>query len=220
MRSNASTDDLVMILLSDGLETCDGDPVDAAGQLNGGSSGLPSKGTPLAALIRNIFQPGIQTQGAGTITLHVVGLGITPGSEEDTQLRAIAAAGGGNYYQADDEVQLTEALQQAAEDSRSGSFAGPGLWICGGSLLCLLGLVLVVGLIILITRRLKKTAESSGVKVSGPISPAIPPEEAPADPVKTAPKAVRKKTTSTVCDSCGAVINPDDKTCSQCGAPR
>jgi len=225
MRANANTNDMVMILLSDGEETCDGDPVDAAGQLNSSSSTLPSEVFTVGGLIKNLFTPNILTQGTGTITLHVVGFGIEPGSETETQLRGIAAAGLGNYYQADDEIQLTEALKQAAEDSGASQFSFRWIWICGGSLLCLLGLAAVVGGIIFIARRSKKSAQDGSLEITP--SPTASKSE-PSPPAKKAEKAAKKtvkKTTEEkpapiVCKSCGEGIKSNAKTCSHCGAPQ
>jgi Mg-chelatase subunit ChlD len=170
MRANASTQDKVMILLSDGMETCDGDPVEAARGLNSSSSSGSDASFP-GALIPGSILPGIAAQGSGTITLHVVGLGIEPGSPEELQLQAIAEAGLGNYYQAEDEIQLTEALQQASEDAGTRRPISRWVLVCGGSLVCLGGLALLVVLVVLFTRSSKKAA--------GELQP-------PADPPPTA----------------------------------
>jgi len=155
MRANASSRDMVMILLSDGEETCQGDPVGAAGALNG-SSALPDS---LGAVFQLLTRPAGYFQGSGTITLHVVGFGIPPGSPAEAQLQEVAAAGLGNYYQADDEIQLTEALQQAVEDSPETRPLIPRwLWICGGSLLCLVGLGLGIWAVAWLTRRSRRQA--------------------------------------------------------------
>lgn len=225
MRANASTKDMVMILLSDGEETCDGDPVDAAGQLNSSSSILPPEVFTVGGIIKNLFNPSILAQGRGTITLHVVGFGIEPDSETETQLRAIAAAGLGNYYQADDEIQLTEALKQAAEDSGASQFPSLWIWICGGSLLCLMGLAAVVGGIIFITRRSRKSAEDGSLEITSSPTASKSSSSPPAKEVeiaakKTAKKTTKKKPAPIVCKSCGEGIKPNAKTCSHCGAPQ
>ncbi len=219
MRANASTRDMVMILLSDGEETCYGDPVNAAGQLNSTSSTLPREVFTVGGLIKNLFIPSVLAQGTGTITLHVVGFDIEPGSEAETQLRAVAAAGLGNYYQADDEIQLTEALKQAAEEGSSGGLFPNWLWICGGSLLCLLGLGIVIGAVVFLNRRMKKASQE--VLTDSPaVSP--PPETkssaSVSPPEKKAAKPAKKKTSPKVCTSCGEKLKSDEKICSHCGA--
>ncbi|MGB2964419.1 MAG: VWA domain-containing protein [Anaerolineales bacterium] len=222
MRTNASTNNMVMILLSDGEETCEGDPVDAAGQLNSTSSSMPGKISSLGGVVKLAFSRLVLAQSSGTITLHVVGFGIEPGSETEAQLQAVAAAGLGNYYQADDEIELTEALQEAAEDSpRGGLFSGNWILICGGSLVCLLGLGLGIAGIVFLTRRSKKAAE---VIETDPPAPVVSPESktSPPDapPNKTTKKQPEKKTPPAVCDSCGEPLQPDENVCSHCGAPQ
>ena len=51
---------------------------------------------------------------AAPIRLHVIGFGIQAGSSTEQQLQQVAAAGGGRYFPAGDEAELTQALQQAA----------------------------------------------------------------------------------------------------------
>lgn len=217
MRANASTRDMVMILLSDGEETCQGDPVGAAVALNGSSALPDSLGTAVQLLTR----PAGYFQGSGTITLHVVGFGIPPGSPAEAQLQEVAAAGLGNYYQADDEIQLTEALQQAVEDSPETRPLIPRwLWICGGSLLCLVGLGLGVGAVVWLTRRSRRQAGDPEV----PAPAGSPPETLEADPEEPPESltAAEVKAPGEVlqCPSCGRELQPEDQFCSACGAPR
>ena len=73
--------DTTLVLVSDGLETCGGDPCRVAGELK-------KKGLKLA--------------------IHVVGFDV--GSKEAAQLKCIARAGGGQYFQADNLAQLKAAL--------------------------------------------------------------------------------------------------------------
>lgn len=94
----------VVILVSDGKETCGGDPCAAAKALHAAGVGL---------------------------TIHVVGFDIKP--EERAQLECIAKEGGGRYFPADSAAGLAEAIGKAQEQalrSESASVAvrvgGPG----------------------------------------------------------------------------------------------
>jgi len=72
-----------LVLVSDGEETCDGDPVAAAKQLK---------------------DAGV------TAEIDVIGLAVDENTKK--QLEAIAAAGGGKYYSASDPVELSNALAE------------------------------------------------------------------------------------------------------------
>ncbi len=73
--------DTTLVLVSDGLETCGGDPCKVAGDLK--SKGLK-------------------------VVIHVVGFDVT--QKEAAQLKCIAAAGGGQYFQANNLAELKAAL--------------------------------------------------------------------------------------------------------------
>lgn len=75
-----------LVLVSDGRETCEGDPCD---------------------LVRTLREQGIQ------LTVHVVGLDV--GIEESDQLQCIADAGGGVYAAAGTAGELTAALSDIRE---------------------------------------------------------------------------------------------------------
>ncbi|MBI1228406.1 MAG: VWA domain-containing protein [Bacteroidetes bacterium] len=82
---------LNVILVSDGLETCDGDACD---------------------LVRKAKEQGVK------ITLHVIGFGI---EEKDlSALECIAQAGGGQYFPANNAEELTLALDEAVEEPAKG----------------------------------------------------------------------------------------------------
>ena len=81
--------DGVILLLSDGVESCGGDPIAVAAQLR--DSGLQ-------------------------VILHTVGLGVSA-AEADT-LAALAAAGGGQYFGAPDAAQLMQGVEAAVRSSR------------------------------------------------------------------------------------------------------
>lgn len=75
-----------IIMVSDGIETCGGNPVEVARQLH--SEGI-------------------------NVTIDVVGLDV--GSREQDQLRAIAKAGGGEYYDAKTRSELDEYFKKQRE---------------------------------------------------------------------------------------------------------
>jgi Ca-activated chloride channel homolog len=77
--------DVLVILVSDGDETCDGDPGQAAAQIHASNP---------------------------RIRIDVIGFNVGP-EEWRARLSAIAQGGGGNYYDAADATQLAAALQQA-----------------------------------------------------------------------------------------------------------
>jgi len=94
--ARASGKPVSIILVSDGLETCDADPCEAARLAK--AEGLP-------------------------FVLHVIGFGLE--EESVAQLECIAQAGDGLYFDAKDSGALSEALQQAAEtplDTAGGYF--------------------------------------------------------------------------------------------------
>ncbi|HMO01710.1 MAG TPA: VWA domain-containing protein [Oligoflexia bacterium] len=75
-----------IILLSDGEETCGGDPV---------------------SVVRELISSGFK------VTVHTVGFDVDLKTQK--LLMAIASAGGGKYYDAKDAIQLTSALKDAAK---------------------------------------------------------------------------------------------------------
>ncbi|MFO7943539.1 MAG: VWA domain-containing protein [Anaerolineales bacterium] len=175
MRSSASTGDRVMTLLTDGQETCGGDPVEAARQLNNSSSQLEGHPYSLAAGIKLLLHPGLKEQSSGTITLHIIGFNIPAESFAEQQLQEVAAAGLGNYYPAGDEAELTEAMQQAVEENPAvGRVLPKWAFLMGASLLCFTSLAAVGGAaaVFLYRRRVSK-AEPAGEEPS--------PEDAKAD---------------------------------------
>jgi hypothetical protein len=93
-----------IVLISDGEETCNGDPVDFATQMTAGLK--------------------------GAIKIYVIGLGVN--AEQQRQLASIAAAGGGEYFGAADAAGLSESLKaiQSTLIKRNlfvEEFDGPGL---------------------------------------------------------------------------------------------
>ncbi|HSA59244.1 MAG TPA: VWA domain-containing protein [bacterium] len=78
----------VVILVSDGEETCGGDPVQA---------------------VKDLIAKGFK------LKLHAVGFNVDPKTQ--AQLQAIAAAGGGQYYDARDGASLGSSLQKITQEA-------------------------------------------------------------------------------------------------------
>ena len=95
----ASSDDVLLVLLSDGEETCDGDPVGVARLIGQG--------------VRAKVVASLGTQ-AKVISVNAIGFGVEPGSSADQQIQAIAKEAGGNYFRASETADLAVALGQAS----------------------------------------------------------------------------------------------------------
>ncbi len=97
-------DDRALVLVTDGIESCGGDPAQAARQL--------------------------REQG---ITVHLIGFGLGSAKDEDTaSLQAVAYASGGRYVTAGSAEELKEALEQTVATTFS-VFNGSTV-VAGGSL--------------------------------------------------------------------------------------
>ena len=99
-----TTGRIVVVLVTDGEETCDGDP---------------------AAVIQTLESRGIE------ISLNIVGFAIGD-SELEQQFQGWAQAGNGRYFSADDQAGLSRSLQDALKVpftvyDRAGTIAGEGL---------------------------------------------------------------------------------------------
>ena len=97
---NASSEDILLVLLSDGEESCDGDPVAVAQTIG---SGVRAKAVAALATLDK------------KISVNVIGFGVSPGSGADQQLQAIAHATGGNYFRTSETADLATVLGRAAE---------------------------------------------------------------------------------------------------------
>lgn len=82
-----------LILITDGAETCGGDP---------------------CAYVRRLTQLGIK------LKVDIVGLGLRKEREARQQLNCIAEASGGKYYDADTAAQLIEGISQSVNKAISG----------------------------------------------------------------------------------------------------
>jgi hypothetical protein len=126
----ASGSEKKLILATDGKETCGGDPVSAASalqQVQVGSAARPSAMTyapancsynPLAVeeppssnRVMNVLYQQSQPAKAGGITVDVLGIDV----DDESQLRAIASAGGGKYYSASNLSDIAKALDQSVQ---------------------------------------------------------------------------------------------------------
>ena len=96
----ASSEDILLVLLSDGEESCDGDPVAVAQTI--GSGARAKAVAALATLDKKI-------------SVNVIGFGVAQGSSADQQLQAIAHATGGNYFRTSETADLATVLGRAAE---------------------------------------------------------------------------------------------------------
>jgi Ca-activated chloride channel family protein len=85
-----SENETIIILVSDGKETCKGDP---------------------CALVKKLKAEGIR------FTMYVIGFDVT--KEEKAQLECMAEAGDGQYYTANTASELRLAAQQAVQESRN-----------------------------------------------------------------------------------------------------
>ena len=85
---DSSTNQNVVYLISDGTENCDGDPVAAARQLHASNA---------------------------KVIVNVIGLNVN--RPDERQLKAVAAAGGGEYFSAANAVELNKVLSEAKNTS-------------------------------------------------------------------------------------------------------
>ena len=95
----ASSDDVLLVLLSDGEESCSGDPVAVAQSIG---QGVRAKAVASAGVLAKV------------IKVNAIGFGVEPGSAADQQIQAIAKEAGGNYFRASETADLAAALGQAS----------------------------------------------------------------------------------------------------------
>ena len=95
----ASSEDILLVLLSDGEETCSGDPVGGAGLIEQGVWAKANAATGTLAKV---------------ISVNAIGFGVAQGSNADQQIQAIAKESGGNYFRASKTADLAAALGQAS----------------------------------------------------------------------------------------------------------
>ena len=90
----ASSNNVQIVLLSDGRESCGGNPIAVAEAIGQGRRAKLAQ--------------------ARVISLNVIGMGVTPGGVDEEQIQAIARASGGNYFRTSQTTDLASALGQAS----------------------------------------------------------------------------------------------------------
>ena len=193
IRSSAQGEAATIILLTDGLETCSGDPVAAARALN-----------PNLKLKTSWFAKPVYAASNTPIKLQVVGFNIKSPADE-TKLKDIALAGNGNYYPAAGVQQLTQALNQAIKEGTGGGLQFQTWWFIAG------GAVLLLIIIISLARRGKRAPAPAAAPASV-VYVAPPPQMAPGAAVYAPPVA-------SFCPNCGARFPAGAAFCTGCGKP-
>jgi Mg-chelatase subunit ChlD len=143
MSAEASGREGVIIVLTDGGESCGDNPVDAASSVY--QMTLPRKISYAPMSLPVAYADG------GDILVSVIGFDIGDATVEE-QLRAIAEAGGGQYFAASDVDELSTALKQAAGARGISTL----LLIGGGVAACVLPLLLLLVVVILLSGRRRR----------------------------------------------------------------
>jgi hypothetical protein len=143
MSTEASGREGVIIVLTDGGESCGDNPVDAAASVY--QMTLPRKISYVPMAVPVAYADG------GDIVVSVIGFDIGDPTVEE-QLRAIAEAGGGQYFAAGDVDELSTALKQAA----GGGGISTLLLIGGGVAACVLPLLFLLVVVILLSGRRRR----------------------------------------------------------------
>jgi Mg-chelatase subunit ChlD len=192
IHSSARGEAATIILLTDGMETCNGNPLAAARALN-----------PNVKLKSSLFARPVYAASDTPIKLQVVGFNIQSAADENT-LKEIAQAGNGSYYPAADVKQLAQAMNQAIEEGTGAGFKFQTWWfIAAGALVLLI-------IVITLARRGKRT----------PAPAAAPAGVAYTAPAQTAPgPAANTPPAASFCPSCGTRIQKDASFCTGCGKP-
>jgi len=145
LSQEASGKEGVIIVLTDGGESCGDNPVDAASTVY--QMTLPRKISRRAPL-----SVPVAYAAGGDIVVSVIGFDIGDSGVEQ-QLRDIATAGGGEFFTANNVDELNTALKQAA-----GSNAGMStlLLVGGGIAACVLPLLLLLVVVVVISSRRRR----------------------------------------------------------------
>ncbi|HTY82520.1 MAG TPA: VWA domain-containing protein, partial [Dehalococcoidales bacterium] len=194
IQSSSRGQEGTIILLTDGIETCGGDPVAAARALNPNLN-LKTK--------TSLFSRPVYAATNIPIKLQVVGFNIAAASGTETLLKQIAQAGNGSYYPASNIQQLTKALNQAVKEATGGSFKFHTWWFIAG------GIVILLIIIISLARRGKRTPAPATIQAAttNTASPPIPSQ------------AVNVSTQALFCPNCGLRIMQGASFCTGCGKP-
>jgi Mg-chelatase subunit ChlD len=149
MAQEASGKEGTVVVLTDGGESCGDDPVDAAASVYQMTMRQQISRTPPWAM-------PVAYAAGGDIVVSVVGFDIDDATVEE-QLRAIAEAGGGEFFAASDVQELNQALQRAA-----GGRGVPTLLLVGAGLTaCLVPLGLIMIVILAVRSRRKRRAQAA-----------------------------------------------------------
>jgi hypothetical protein len=188
MAQEASGKEGVIVVLTDGGESCGDNPVDAAASVyQMALRRTISDGRPFAP-------PVAYADGGGDIVVSVVGFDIDD-PQVNEQLAAIAEAGGGQFFSASDVNELNAALKQAAGGRRWPT----ALLVVGGVAACALPLLLIVVVVLLVSGRKRRAAPVPArcgypLPSPRPVAPPLQPQYAPPAPlpqVQYAPPAPR-----------------------------
>jgi Mg-chelatase subunit ChlD len=172
MSTEASGREGVIIVLTDGGESCGDNPVDAAASVY--QMTLPRKISYAPMSVPVAYADG------GDIKVSVIGFDIGDETVEE-QLRAIAEAGGGQYFAAGDVDELSTALKQAAGSGGISTL----LLVGGGVAACVFPLLLLLLVVILLSGRRRRRVPAPAPVGYGPVpQPSYPP---PVQQVRTQP---------------------------------
>ncbi len=203
--------DKIIVLLSDGEETCGGDPIQVARELagQGHTTFMPSLTIgPLAS-----SPTGAVASPGDRIVVNAIGFDIS--EEGEQQLREIAAITGGSYYAADDKESLKQAVQQAASTG-----SGWVLWLIVIAVIAAVAILLVF----VVTRSKKKVPVSAQaplaavppITVQAQTTPTQAPPATAQPPVPINQQATQQNPTG-FCSNCGSKLIAGSSFCPSCG---
>jgi Ca-activated chloride channel family protein len=179
------TGERIIVLLSDGEETCGGDPVAVAYELAGKAYYVPIAQIP-------------PSQASPQIPVVINTIGFNISDEGAEQLQQIAQATGGTYYGANDKASLSNALKQAV--------SGGNDWLMWIVLIVILVVAALVAILIL----KKKSGVPAPVPPVAAVQPAQQAQEAQ-QPAQAGAKFCSQcgkpvATDSAFCAACGAKV--------------
>jgi hypothetical protein len=205
LKSQGKGNTKVIILMSNSaIDTCGGDPRQAAKDLAGVSV---KKST--SRFIESVYA----ADGDESVSLQIIGVQVDTSAEE-TGLRELAAAGGGQYFSVDNVDQMSGAIEKAikAGESSSGSFFNklkPWLFVAGGIVLLLIIVMIARG-----KRRVQPAVQTAGLPSNITAAPTAP---MPAAPIQ-APTFSTPERKAVFCPGCGLKTLHDALFCVHCGS--
>jgi hypothetical protein len=219
----------VIVLMSNSAQdTCGGDPIQAA-------KNLP--GTKVYKTSSWFVEPAYAADG-DSVSLQIIGVKVGTPTEE-TGLKQLAAAGGGQYFSADNVDEMAGAIEKAikAGESSSGSSfkVQPWWFIVGGFVILLIIFLSVLG-----RRRSRPAVQTAGAPAGAAGSPYTSPVYAPAllcsrcgaqnkngaafcvrcgsSLAYSAPAAVAAPQAGVLCANCGTRNSAGSSFCKRCGS--